>query len=544
MNENPVVRLFKPSEGAVEKLSFKEKNQLNFLIIGNLIVLITICLFCLIELIVGNIKIGSFALIGVAMQICSLTLIKKGNIKVAAGISTTALICVDTIVCMFGTARYAESAIIYRNIYFVTSMCVMNALMAVSLKQILIYDIVAGVIFELSNFTVTGLMRQNDLKGFIVAVVISTLAYILVATSLRNIVANNDRLLEKAKKDSLKQNENVQKIKKVVSESESGLKIGDALKSVANDAAEKSDVISEAFNVILPKIETLSKNVSTLESNIQVIQKGAGRMQETSENQARNVETTSSAMVQISANVTTISETAQKRKDQLYAMAEGVGKQKELAGSLKHQFEKVEEYSQVINGFVHTINKISEQTNLLAMNASIEAAHAGNLGKGFSVIAQEIRKLSLDTSSNAKNIEAVLQENFEVVKETVETMDQFNKYVESSGKSATETLKSIDEIISGIMEIDVGNKEINKSISEMVEGAKETTVIIDQVSTEIKRQIDPVKKVVEFMNGLREEVNHLNNEIVSIQNTLARISDDAETNAQVGENILRSLSEI
>ena len=94
------------------------------------------------------------------------------------------------------------------------------------------------------------------------------------------------------------------------------------------------------------------------------------------------------------------------------------------------------------------------------------------------------------------------------------------------------------------MEIDVGNKEINKSISEMVEGAKETTVIIDQVSTEIEHQIDPVKKVVEFMNGLREEVNHLNNEIVSIQNTLARISDDAETNAQVGENILRSLSEI
>ena len=52
------------------------------------------------------------------------------------------------------------------------------------------------------------------------------------------------------------------------------------------------------------------------------------------------------------------------------------------------------------------------------------------------------------------------------------------------------------------------------------------------------------RNVVEFMNGLREEVNHLNNEIVSIQNTLARISDDAETNAQVGENILRSLSEI
>lgn len=544
MHDSFLVRLFRPSDEIRAKLSFKEINQLKFLIIGNEIVFLTIVLFGCIELTVAKITVGACAIVSSILQICALLLIKKGKIKPAAVVSTVALLGIDTVVCMFATSTYTEASIIYRNIFFVTTMCVMNALMAISQRQILIYDIVAGVIFEASSVIVTGLMRESDFRGYIVALVISTLAYILVATSLRNIVVNNDGLLEKAKKDSEKQNENVQKIKNVVSESESGLKIGDSLKTVANDAAEKSDVISESFNVILPKIETLSENLSMIESNIKVIQEGAERMQETSENQAKNVETTSSAMVQISANVTTISDTAQKRTDQLKSMADGVAKQKDLAANLKRQLEKVEEYSQVINGFVRTINKISEQTNLLAMNASIEAAHAGNLGKGFSVIAQEIRKLSMDTSSNAKNIESVLQENSDVVKETVETMLKFNEYVESSGKSATETLNSMEEIISGIMEINVGNKEISNSISEMVNGAKETTVIIDQVSTEIERQIDPVKNVVEFMSGLRDEVNRLNTEICSIQDTLARISTDAETNAQVGKNILHSLSEI
>lgn len=538
------VRFFKPSDEVMENLAFKERNQLSFLIVGNLIVLFTILLFSTIEIVVGNIRIGGLALVSTLMQIGALLLIKNGHVRAAAAISTTALIGVDTVVCMFATHRYSETAIIYRNAYFVSAMCVMNALMAINRKQILIYDTISVFIMLLSDVTVTKLIQQNDFKGFVVAVVISTLAYILVATSLRNIVANNDRLLEKAKNDSDAQTENIQKIKKIVSESENGLKIGDALKMVAGEAAGKSASVSSTFNAILPKIDTLSEKLGMLESNIQLIQEGAGKMQHTSELQSKSVETTSSAMVEISANVSTISETAQKRKSLLNQMEAGVAKQKELSDSLRTEFEKVEEYSQVINGFVHTINKISEQTNLLAMNASIEAAHAGNLGKGFSVIAQEIRKLSNDTSSNAKNIEAVLMENTEVVRQTVETMHQFNEYIESSGKIATETLTSIDEIISGIMEIEVGNREINASISEMVDGAKETTDIIDTVSKEIENQIDPVNKVVEFMKGLKDEVNFLNSEVVAIHNALSQISTDAQTNAEVGKDILHSLSEI
>lgn len=533
-----------PSEEVQKNFSFKVRNQLKFMVVGNIILFCTIFLFSIIEFILGNFLVGAVTMISTLMSVTSIVSMRKGNIKVAAVISTTALLAADALVCLFATSSYSESSIIYRNVYFVATMAVMNVMMAVDIKQILVYDIASFVIFQASNIFVTENIREADMRGFIVAVMISSLAYLMIMIALRNMVKHNDKLIAAAKADNDRAEDNIRKIKNIVSESEEGLKIGDSLKEVANDASSKSAVISEAFNTILPKIDTLSENLNILESNIRIIQEGAGKMQVTSENQARNVETTSSAMVQISANVTTISDTAQKRKSQLNEMAESVGHQKDLANSLGHQLQKVEEYSQVINGFVRTINKISEQTNLLAMNASIEAAHAGKMGEGFSVIAQEIRKLSTETSNNAKNIEVVLKENTDVVNETVQTMAQFNTYVESSGKSATETLNSIDEIISGIMEIDVGNKEISKSISEMVNGAKETTYIIDNVSTEIERQIDPVKNVVAFMNGLREEVNHLNGEIISIQNTLSQISNDAEVNAVVGKTILTSLNEI
>ena len=64
----------------------------------------------------------------------------------------------------------------------------------------------------------------------------------------------------------------------------------------------------------------------------------------------------------------------------------------------------VKESSVKVSAFVDAVNQIAAQTGLLAMNASIEAAHAGTLGKGFSVIAQEIRKLSEETSKNAQKV--------------------------------------------------------------------------------------------------------------------------------------------
>ena len=98
------------------------------------------------------------------------------------------------------------------------------------------------------------------------------------------------------------------------------------------------------------------------------------------------------------------SESAESRKSSMNEMIHSFDVQLSQIKSLENDVARVQESSKQIEAFVDTVNKIASQTGLLAMNASIEAAHAGTLGKGFNVIAQEIRKLSEQTSSNAAQI--------------------------------------------------------------------------------------------------------------------------------------------
>jgi len=99
-----------------------------------------------------------------------------------------------------------------------------------------------------------------------------------------------------------------------------------------------------------------------------------------------------------------ITEIAESRKSSMNEMIHSFDVHLSQIKSLENDVARVQESSKQIEAFVDTVNKIASQTGLLAMNASIEAAHAGTLGKGFNVIAQEIRKLSEQTSSNAAQI--------------------------------------------------------------------------------------------------------------------------------------------
>ncbi|MCQ2610873.1 MAG: methyl-accepting chemotaxis protein [Treponema sp.] len=544
MSKVSLISLLMPNEECQQKLTFKALTQLRFLIASNFIIILTLVTFALIELLIGNTIIGILSMLCSLLNFLALFLIKRGRISLGAGVTTTSLLIADFVICFLGTAKYDDSNIVYRNIYFITVMAVLNFLMSVTFRQMLIYVIVSFTMFVSSFFTVCGKMIAADSKGFIIAVVITTVSYLMVVLSLLFSTRNTDSLIAKFKKEFEKSVENIGKIKKVVAESETGLKIGDELKSAATAATSNSQIISDAFAEFLPKIESLTKDLGSIENQIREIEDDAGKMEKSSNEQAFSVQSTSSAMVEISTNVTTISDTAQKRKAKLNKVVEGIDQQQNLAKSLAEQLGKVEEYSAVINGFVKTINNVAEQTNLLAMNASIEAAHAGKVGTGFSVIAQEIRKLSSETAINARNIEEVLKQNTDVVKSTVDTMRVFNRFVSESSVATTDTLNSMDEIISGIMEIDVSTKDIMSSITNLAEGSKESVQIVNNVTNKIEAQVKPVGDVVNFITDLRAEINILNQQIEQIETILNKISSDSQVNAEVGKRILESLSNI
>ncbi|MDT8860854.1 methyl-accepting chemotaxis protein [Alkalihalobacillus sp. MEB130] len=142
-------------------------------------------------------------------------------------------------------------------------------------------------------------------------------------------------------------------------------------------------------------------------------------------------------------------------------IAEGAEGLADATDTLLDQSQKASEYVKNTDEVLNFIKKIADQTNILGLNASIEAARAGDKGKGFKVVAEEIRKLSHNTVSSTEKIRNTLM-NIQ------KSMDEISLSIEKVVAVGTEQASSTQEISSFIDEIEKMSKELNTYASELL----------------------------------------------------------------------------
>lgn len=197
----------------------------------------------------------------------------------------------------------------------------------------------------------------------------------------------------------------------------------------------------------------------------------------------------------------------------------------ELAHATNDGVEKVskvvsviEELSQnagAIKNVISAIDDISEQTNLLAMNAAIEAAHAGSAGAGFAVVSGEIRKLSEDTKKNAMNISTTIKNMIDTLNDAHKTADDAGEAMQWIGGKVEETSNSFQAIIGEVNRLSSTSDEVVSSAENM-----------SHSTSDLKERVSGLTK---YMDTATTEIANINEHFANIRGSTIHTSELVST---------------
>jgi len=230
----------------------------------------------------------------------------------------------------------------------------------------------------------------------------------------------------------------------------------------------------------------------------------------------------------IDDNSNNISNMANESKDNMENLISSVNEMKNSFDSFKSQILNLGENINHINKITAVINNVASQTNLLALNAAIEAARAGEAGRGFSVVAEEIRKLAEQSKESSETISALIsnisKETSGMVHNTGTISNKLNNQLENidiAVNSFKKIVISVDEIIPKIQSVSVASKNVNEEKNLILEKIETVSAISQEVSAsseEIAASSEEMSASSQAVSSTAEELSSMTSDMLERAN--------------------------
>lgn len=290
--------------------------------------------------------------------------------------------------------------------------------------------------------------------------------------------------------------------------------VADAMNLMANQTAK---VLAEIRNIS----NQVANTASTVESQ-------GGKINQLADDERQIIEDTMTKLEEASKTMNLIARQAkatndiaakatlstQEALDMVARTANGMNEIRETIAETEKRIKRLGERSQEITGVVEIINNIAERTHILALNASMQAAAAGDAGRGFAVVANEVQRLAESSRDSTSEI-AGLVGNIQA--ETAETMATMNKAIaqvvegsemaHASGVQMQATQKTTSELVNAVEIIakrSLIQAQVSNKLRDQTEQAQKST---EETNAEIKRQADETTNLVQFSRQLLDSVN-------------------------------------
>jgi methyl-accepting chemotaxis protein len=183
---------------------------------------------------------------------------------------------------------------------------------------------------------------------------------------------------------------------------------------------------------------------------------------------------------------------------------DGMNRIREQMESIAGSIVRLSEQSQAIGDIISTVNDLAEQSNLLAVNASIEAARAGDQGKGFAVVAQEVKILAEQSKQATSQVRTILSDIQRAMSAAVMAIEQGGKAVEAGVKQSTEAGGSIQSLARNVVEAAQAIVQIEASSRQQLLGMDQVAAAMENIKQASSQNVDSMNRVETAAQNLHE----------------------------------------
>ena len=324
---------------------------------------------------------------------------------------------------------------------------------------------------------------------------------------------------------------------KIIDESRQLDSFGQTLSANVTETASAIHQISANIDGVKQQAHTQAASVSETASTVEQIIRTIKQLNDSIESQAASVSESSSAIEQMVSNITSITQTLEKTDDVIKTLAAATADGRDTILNAGTVTQKIAQESGGLLEASNVIQHIASQTNLLAMNAAIEAAHAGEAGKGFAVVADEIRKLAEESSAQGKSIT-----------ETLKVLSGEIEILSNSAKSTEEKFNIIFDLSDQVKDM---SHRVMEAMREQEEGSREVLTAIRDINTvthqvkdgsaEMLRGGENVALEMSKLDKLTRIINDSMNEMAAgaseINNAASEVNEIAQKNKSCIENL-------